>query len=846
MRFVPVALAGLLTASAVAQPKFLHPDRVRYDGQCFTIDGKDTFLFSGAFHYFRCPKALWRDRFRAIKEAGFNAVETYVAWNWSERKPPVETGDFSQINLRDLDEWLTMAEKEFGLYTIVRPGPYICAEWATGGFPNWLSQFRPAQVSPSTMWFRGDDPFFMDWSRHWMEAVAKVVNKHQQFRQPMGGHGVILWQVENEYDFAGQPESAKRNYVRDLIKVSQKNGIEVPIFGCWTRIIRDPKGDPILSQAFDNPNQYPRTNIEAVRGALEDQHLAQPWAPKMVTEFQGGWFGQVGGLAAEEQGGIDDRQINALTLYAIENGLTALNYYMLFGGTNLGDWAAEGITTSYDYNAPIREWGGTGPKYRAVQAIGKMLEKYGADLARSEEAPAPTGTPPANLKVAARLGRSGAHYLFVRNVSRTEAVSGTVLGTVECHLEPFGMNVFRYTTDPSKGEWLVQPVGVPRVAMPPAIPIRTAEAAIAEPAGWKVASDGSTTEKLGVYDSRFLFFRTEAKGAGKVLFLRTAGGELVSSDPNQPRGLRGGLVWERPSADMRFVFFNPGWPNGGSAMELPHGLVGASLLDEAPSGATISDWRGRIISGPEDRSLVSSAVDTSGWTRGLAPELFASHTTSILRTTVDIGGKVDSNAILHTDGVDDEGWFFVNGHLVGELHTYDVPADFAVGQYLHPGKNDIALIIRNNDGPGGLSGPLSIEAPFPKGREVKVMWTDRTNVGRYTSYDLGPSAGILRNEHPKIEGPRPNGPLQVRSRIRFARPKGEGVAWEIALHAGGDGFLTLNGQPLGRFWEVGPQRGFYLPPSMLRDENVLELSVIPGRLGDRITAAELRPLPMKE
>src|ERR1700682_646203 len=100
MKFRSVVLSFSLACTASAQPTFSHPDRIRYDGHCFTIDGKDTFIFSGAFHYFRCPKELWRERFRRIKEAGFNAVETYVAWNWSEQQRPSGLGDTSHIRLK--------------------------------------------------------------------------------------------------------------------------------------------------------------------------------------------------------------------------------------------------------------------------------------------------------------------------------------------------------------------------------------------------------------------------------------------------------------------------------------------------------------------------------------------------------------------------------------------------------------------------------------------------------------------------------------------------------------------------------------------------------------------------
>src|SRR3954464_7213732 len=128
----PILLLSVLQTAPSTRPTlaprvFLHPDRIRYDAQCFTIDDADIFIFSGAFHYFRCPKELWRDRFTTIKQAGFNCVETYVAWNVHEREQPTDVSDFSKVDLADLRDWLTMAHEEFGLYTIVRPGPYICA-----------------------------------------------------------------------------------------------------------------------------------------------------------------------------------------------------------------------------------------------------------------------------------------------------------------------------------------------------------------------------------------------------------------------------------------------------------------------------------------------------------------------------------------------------------------------------------------------------------------------------------------------------------------------------------------------------------------------------------------------
>src|SRR5580698_2812863 len=103
-----LVLASFCVSGADSLPPrtFPYPDRIRYDSQCLTIDGKDTFIFSGAFHYFRCPKELWPERFQKMKEAGYNCVETYVPWNYCEQQMPAGTNDFSKVDLKDLDDWL--------------------------------------------------------------------------------------------------------------------------------------------------------------------------------------------------------------------------------------------------------------------------------------------------------------------------------------------------------------------------------------------------------------------------------------------------------------------------------------------------------------------------------------------------------------------------------------------------------------------------------------------------------------------------------------------------------------------------------------------------------------------
>src|SRR5437773_4985647 len=227
-RFVGFFAAFVVMFSASSFSR-AQPSRVRYDDHCLIIDGKDTFIFSGAFHYFRCPKELWRDRFTKMKLAGLNTVETYVPWNWHEPHAPADVEDFSKVDLTELDQWLTMAEDEFGFNVILRPGPYICAEWDSGGFPRWLMKYRPEQFDRATYWLRSDEPVFLSWERHWYRAVANVAAKHQTTHRPAGKNGIILWQIENEYDQAQQPTDVSFNHIKALAQWSREFGIDVPL-----------------------------------------------------------------------------------------------------------------------------------------------------------------------------------------------------------------------------------------------------------------------------------------------------------------------------------------------------------------------------------------------------------------------------------------------------------------------------------------------------------------------------------------------------------------------------------------------------------------------------------------
>ena len=137
-------LGAPLTSPGLVQgeSQFQNPHIIRYDAHCFTINGRDAFVFSGAFHYPRCPRALWRDRLVKFRHAGFNTIETYVFWNYHE--PDEGHSDLSEF------EGFVKFVKEMGFWMIARPGPYVCAEWDAGGFPHWVRAARSSKIpSPS-------------------------------------------------------------------------------------------------------------------------------------------------------------------------------------------------------------------------------------------------------------------------------------------------------------------------------------------------------------------------------------------------------------------------------------------------------------------------------------------------------------------------------------------------------------------------------------------------------------------------------------------------------------------------------------------------------------------------
>ncbi len=181
-----------------------------YGNEKFYLNGEPIQILSGSIHYFRVVPEYWRDRMEKLKQCGFNAVETYICWNLHERKE----GQFDFTGMLDLGKYIDIAN-ELGLLCIIRPGPYICAEWDYGGLPSWLLTHRDMRI-------RCMDKKFLEKETRYLDKVFEIIRP----RLITNGGNIIMVQVENEYGSYGNDHE----YIDFLADYYRKSGIDVPLF----------------------------------------------------------------------------------------------------------------------------------------------------------------------------------------------------------------------------------------------------------------------------------------------------------------------------------------------------------------------------------------------------------------------------------------------------------------------------------------------------------------------------------------------------------------------------------------------------------------------------------------
>lgn len=329
----------------------------------FYMDSKSFDIYSGAMHYFRTVPEYWEDRLTKLKAAGFNTVETYVCWNLHEKKP----GEFDFSGILDIEKYLEIAQK-VGLYAIVRPGPYICAEWDFGGLPAWLLKDKNMQI-------RCMYPDYLRCvERFYKELLARLVPHLESH-----GGNIIAMQVENEYGSYGND----KDYLRYVEKLTRDCGVDCLLFtsdGNTNNMISGGSLPDIYKVL--NFGSRSRTAFNVLKGFEND-------GPNMCGEFWCGWFDHW----RDKHHTRNSLEIVNEIKGFIDNG-ASFNMYMFHGGTNFGFTAGanhnqghgyEPTVTSYDYCAMLTEWGDYTPAYHAVRKL--LCEKQGIEPPELPESP---------------------------------------------------------------------------------------------------------------------------------------------------------------------------------------------------------------------------------------------------------------------------------------------------------------------------------------------------------------------------------------------------------------------------------------------------------------------------
>ena len=368
-------VAGFLPQRGRAQsPSTTH--QFALGDSVFLLDGKPFQLIAGELHYSRIPEAYWRDRLHKAKAMGLNAVGVYCMWNVHEPEP----GKWDFSGRQDVRRFVQLAQQE-GLYVILRPGPYVCAEWEFGGFPWWLLQDKDLQV-------RTDDPRFMSAAKAYMMEMGKQLADLQISQ----GGPIVMVQVENEYGSFGKDTAYERQFAHFL----KEAGFSVPFFTA--------DGDWLFENAA-LPGILPGANGEhdpqKLKTLVNQFHGGK--GPYFVPEYYPGWLDHWG----EKFVRVPTEKVVKEVRTLLDAGVS-INIYMWHGGTNFGfmnganynkERPIQPDITSYDYDAPLSESGVPTEKYLALR---KLLLQYQPEGATVPPVPAPP------------------HFIAIDNIQLTE------------------------------------------------------------------------------------------------------------------------------------------------------------------------------------------------------------------------------------------------------------------------------------------------------------------------------------------------------------------------------------------------------------------------------------------
>lgn len=321
----------------------------------FLLNGKSFVIHSGELHYPRVPMEFWKHRLQMMKAMGLNTVTTYVFWNYHEESP----GKWNFSGEKDLKKFIKTAQ-EVGLYVIIRPGPYVCAEWEFGGYPWWLQKDKNLEI-------RTDNKSFLLQCEKYINELAKQIVP----LQINNGGPVIMVQAENEFgSYVAQrkdiPLEQHKKYSHKIKDFLVRSGITVPFFTSDGSSLF--KGGSIEGAL---PTANGESDVDVLKKNVNEYNGGK--GPYMVAEYYPGWLDHW----AEPFPKVSTEDVVKQTELYIKNGVS-FNYYMVHGGTNFGftsganydkDHDIQPDLTSYDYDAPISEAGWATPKYNALRNV---------------------------------------------------------------------------------------------------------------------------------------------------------------------------------------------------------------------------------------------------------------------------------------------------------------------------------------------------------------------------------------------------------------------------------------------------------------------------------------------
>jgi beta-galactosidase len=323
----------------------------------FLLNNKPFVIRAAELHYSRIPKEYWEQRIQLSKAMGMNTVCIYLFWNIHEQKQDVY--DFKGQN--DVAEFVRLIQKN-GMYCIVRPGPYVCAEWDMGGLPWWLLKKKDIKLRSL------QDTFFMSRTQKFLNEAGKQLAPLQIQK----GGNIIMVQVENEYATYGSDQKYMET-IRDGVRAAGFD--KVQLFRCdWSSNFNNYKLDGVA------------TTLNFGAGSDVDSQFKEfskvyPTAPLMCSEYWTGWFDHWGRPH-------ETRSIESFigSLKDMMDRKVSFSLYMAHGGTSFGQWGGanagpySAMATSYDYNAPIGEQGNTTDKFFAVRDLLKNYLQEGETL----------------------------------------------------------------------------------------------------------------------------------------------------------------------------------------------------------------------------------------------------------------------------------------------------------------------------------------------------------------------------------------------------------------------------------------------------------------------------------